>query len=128
VSDPTPDQRVYYRSHQDGQRAYLVRRNGKDMLRLDRPMEEILHPLDDTWKPDVQQHPLTPHAVAKVAFVADIAIQQAMGVHLKPQDTEWLSLKEEKRIKWMEEGPTKEGIRQDLYDAIMGTLSSLTNG
>lgn len=127
-TDPKPSDRVYYRSSEDGQRAYLVRRAGKDMLKLDRPMEEILRPFDGNWKPDVQQHPLTKHAVGKVAYDADVALRRAMGVHMKPQETEWLSMKEQARIKWMESGPASGDVREDLYDAIMGTLSSLTDG
>ena len=126
--DPTPDQRVYYRSAQDGQRAYVVQRNGKDVLKLDRPMEEIIRKMDGSWVPDIQMHPLTAHAVAAVAFAADRALCKAQGVHLKPQETEWLSMKEQDRIKWMETGPVTGDVRQDLYDAIMGTLQSLTDG
>jgi hypothetical protein len=130
--DPKPSDRVYYRSAKDGQRAYLVRREGKDMLKLDRPMEEILHRIDlenlTGWVPDVQLHPLTKHAVGKVAYDADVALRRAMGIHMKPQETEWLSMKEQDRIKWMESGPASGDVRMDLYDAIMGTLSSLTDG
>jgi hypothetical protein len=128
VSDPKPSDRVYYRSTEDGQRAYLVNRLGKDMMKLDRPMEEILRPFDGGWVPDAQQHPLTKHAVGKVAFDADVALRKAMGKHMKPQETEWLSMKEQDRIKWMESGPASGDIRDDLYDAIMGTLLGLTDG
>lgn len=130
--DPTPAERTYYRSAKDGQRAYLVRRNGKDMLRLDRPMEEILHPIDlensPEWRPDVTTPPLTPHAIAAVAFAADRALCKATGVQLKSHQTEWLSMKEQARIDWMNEGPKTGDIRDDLYDAIMGTLRPLTDG
>jgi hypothetical protein len=125
--DPTPDQRTYYRSAEDGQRAYLVKRGGKDMVRLDRPMEEILRPLDGSWRPDTQTYPFTAHQVAEVAFAADRALCRTMGKHLDA-GKEWLSLKEQARIKWMEEGPSTGDIRDDLYDAIMGTLKGMTDG
>jgi hypothetical protein len=126
--DPTPAERAYYRSHKDGQRAYLVRRNGKDMLRLDRPMEEILHQLDGNWQADVSIPPLSVHAIAAVAFAADRALCKATGVQLKAHQGEWLSMKEQARIDWMNEGPKTGDIRDDLYDAIMGTLRKLTDG
>ncbi len=126
--DPAPDQKTFYRSNQDGQRGYLVKRAGKDMIRLDRPMEEILHPVDGRWVADVQVHPLTAHAVAKVAFVADRALCEAMGTRLPAKDGDWLSQKEQARIKWMEEGPGTDDVREDLYDAIMSTLKGLTDG
>lgn len=129
--DPSPAERTYYRSRKDGQRAYLVRRNGKDMLRLDRPMEEILHRIDienhPEWELDVKIPPLSLHAIAAVAFAADRALCKATGVQLKAHQGEWLSMKEQDRIAWMNEGP-KGGIREDLYDVIMGTLKALTDG
>ena len=100
--DPTPDEKTFYRSTQDGQRGFLVRRGGKDKIRLDRPMEEIILPLSAQWVPDVQSHPLTAHAVAKIAFVADRALCEAMGRRLPGKDGDWLSLREQLRIKWME--------------------------
>jgi hypothetical protein len=126
--DPAPDEKTFYRSASDGQRAYLVKRAGKDMLKLDRPMEEILRPMDGTWVPDTQIHPLTPHAIAAIAFAADRALCKAMGTNLAQKDQEWLSQKEQARIKWMESGPSTGDIRDDLYDAIMGTLKPLTDG
>lgn len=130
--DPNPSERTYYRSHKDGQRAYLVRRNGKDMLKLDRPMEEILHAFGpenaSEWRADVSIPPLSPHAIAAVAFAADRALCKATGVQLKAHQTEWLSMKEQARIDWMNDGPKDGGIRDDLYDAIMGTLKALTDG
>lgn len=130
--DPNPAERTYYRSRKDGQRAYLVRRNGKDMLRLDRPMEEILHRIDienhPEWELDVKIPPLSLHAIAAVAFAADRALCKATGVQLKAHQTEWLSMKEQARIDWMNDGPQVGGIRDDLYDTIMGTLKALTDG
>lgn len=126
--DPSPDEKTFYRSTQDGQRGYLVRRGGKDVIRLDRPMQEIIHPMNGTWVADVQIHPLTAHAVAAVAFAADRALCKAMGTVLPQKDGEWLSQKEKDRIKWMEKGPQTDDVREDLYDAIMGTLGPLTDG
>lgn len=126
-ADPAPSERVYYRSKQDGQRGYLVKRDGEDRIRLDRPMEEILFKVSSLWEPDNQTYPMTEHQIARVAFVADRALCGAMGKHdLGRQD--WLSLKEQARIKWMKDGPESGDIRDDLFDAIIGTLRGLTNG
>lgn len=125
--DPKPDERTYYRSGQDGQRAYLVKRGGKDMLRLDRPMEELLRSLDASWQPDHRAYAFTEYQVAQVAHEAHRSLCRLLG---KYQDAEkdWLSLKEQDRIKWMEVGPESGDIRDDLYDAIMGTLRQTTDG
>lgn len=125
--EPEQSDRVYYRSRQDGQRGYMVRRNGKDVIRLDRPMEEIIKPFNESWTPDNQVYPLNEHQVARVAFVADRALCGAMGKHdLSRQD--WLSLHEKARLKWMKDGPNSGDVRDDLFDAIMGTLGAMTRG
>lgn len=126
--DPQPGERTYYRCSADGQRGYLVRRRGKDSIRLDRPMEEIIKPLDGTWQPDIQNHPLTLHQVTSVAFAADRALCRVMGVQLKKHEYDWLSMREQDRIQFMEDGPSTGDIREDLYDAIMGSLKSMTDG
>lgn len=125
--DPAPDERVYYRSSEDNQRAYLVRRDGKDMLRLDRPMEEILRPMNQSWKSDNQVHAVNAQQLAQVAFAADRQLCRVLGRH-NEATLEWLSLKEPARIKWMKKGPCTGDIREDLFDAIMGTLGSLADG
>lgn len=125
--DPAPDERTYYRSAEDNQRAYLVRREGKDMLRLDRTMEEILRPFTSAWKPDNQVHPVNAQQLAQVAFAADRALCRVLGKHAQSHG-DWLSLKEQARIKWMAHGPATGDIRDDLFDAIMGTLRGLADG
>ena len=51
-----------------------------------------------------------------------------MGVQTPKGEQDWLSLKEQKRIAWMSDGPETGNVRDDLYDAIMGTLRPLTDG
>jgi len=91
-------------------------------------MEEIIRPLDGAWQPDVQNHPLTVNQVTSVAFAADRQLCRVLGVQLKKHEYEWLSMREQDRIEFMESGPGSEGPRDDLYDAIMGTLSGMTDG
>jgi hypothetical protein len=123
--DPEPSDRVYYRARQDGQRGYIVRR---DKIRLDRPMEELIREFTNDWAPDNQTYPVTEHAIARIAFVADRALCGAIGKHDVARDNEWLSLSDKARQKWMKEGPSSGDVRDDLFDAIMGTLRPLSNG
>lgn len=126
--EPKPSDRTYFRSTLDAQRAYLVRTvSGEDMLRLDRPGQEILRKLDDTWKPDDQTYPITPHQAAKIAFIADCALCAVIG---EPQlaKREWLSVKEQERIRFMREGPKVGGIRDKLFRHVMTCLKELTGG
>ena len=128
---PAPSERTYYRSVRDGQRAYLVRRGGKDMMRLDREMEEILFPVNkenlQEWVADRQVHPINAYQLAQVTFAADRELCRVMGKTIESRK-EWLSLKEQERVKWMEVGPDTGDIRDDLYDAMTGTLRSLVDG
>ena len=125
---PAPSERTYYRSRQDGQRGYMVRREGKDMIRLDREMEEILHPMDpNTWKVDQQVHPINAYQLAQVAFEADRMLCRVTGRTLEGKK-EWLSLKEQERVAWLQNGPDTGDIRDDLHDAIVGTLKVLVDG
>lgn len=123
--DPKPSERSYYRSPVDNQRGYLVRRGGKDMIRLDRPMEEILYPVEG-WKSDRGAPAVNPNQLGYVTWAADQALCRVLGVAAGTK--EWIGLKEQERIKWMEEGPGDGGRRDDLFDAISGTLQGMKDG
>ena len=125
--EPKPSERVYYRSSLDGQRAYVVRRNDQECLRLDRPGEELLRPKDATWRLDTQTYPLTRHQLAKVAWVADKALCACIGEHQESKK-EWLNTPERERIRFMKDGPDEGNIRDQLYSAIMDSLKDLTGG
>lgn len=125
---PAHSERTYYRSRQDGQRGFMVRRDGKDMIRLDREMEEILHPMDmNVWKADVQIHPINAYQLAQVAFAADREFCRVTGRTMEGK-REWLSLKEKERVKWLQDGPDTGDVRDDLHDAIVGTLKVMLDG
>lgn len=124
--DPKPDQRKYYRASADGQRGYLVRRDGKDCIRLDRPMEELITPLDGSWILDAKLHVMSPHAAAKIAFIADQALCRATGEY--GSKTEWIDLHDRERIRFMKDGPDVGGFRDEFYKGVMGLLKDLTDG
>lgn len=123
--EPKPSERTYYRSSADGQRAYIVRRNDEEVLRLDRPGEEIIRKLDSTWRPDAQTYLASPHQVAKVAFVADCALAAILGEHAASR-REWINVKEQERIRFMKEGPDAGNIRDKLFTAITKCLKELS--
>lgn len=123
--DPEGSERTYYRSSEDGQRGYLVRmKDGRDMIRLDRPMEVILHKPSDQWKLDTQVYPISEVQIAQVAFVADRALCGALGKHRDARE-DWLNLTDKARLKFMREGPCTGDVRDQLNDAIVGTLRGL---
>ena len=123
--DPKPSERKYFKNRQDGQRGWLVRRDGQDRIRLDRPMEDLHVPLDG-WVEDREQHVLSPHAAAKIAYVADQALCQATGNYKK--DKEWIDLPEKERIRFMKDGPDVGGFRDEFHAGIKALLKDLTDG
>ena len=123
--DPKPHERKYYRSAIDGQRGYLVRRDGKDRIRYDRPMED-LHTDLSGWIEDKQLHPMSAHAAAKIAFIADKALCKAIGDY-GPKE-EWIDLSDKERIRFMKDGPDVGGFRDEFHKGIMGLLKDLTDG
>jgi hypothetical protein len=124
--DPKPNERKYYRSAIDGQRGYLVRRGGEDCVRLDRPMEELVSPLDGSWAVDSKLHVMSRHAAAKIAYIADQALCRATGEYGSKK--EWIDLGDNERIRFMKDGPDVGGFRDEFYKGIMGLLKDLTDG
>lgn len=123
--DPKPHERTYYRSTTDGQRGYLVRRNGQDRIRLDRPMEDVHSDLSG-WVKDEQKHPLSPHAAAKIAFIADQALARAIGDYAAKG--EWIDLTDKERARFMADGPDAGNYRDDFHAGVMKLLGELTDG
>lgn len=119
------DERKYYRSSVDGQLGYLVERDGKHFIKLDRPQEEILRPWSEgnSWIPEVEKRPLSKAQVAKICFDADKAYCQAVGVFLPKRD--WLDLSDKQRILWMESGP-KDAVRAAIWTGLNMILEPLT--
>lgn len=120
--DPEPKERTWYRSTQTGDRGYLVRRDGKDRVRLDRPNEDIHRPLNgDDWALDEDYRPYTRFQVSHLAWQTDRLLLRMMGL---PNDSrlDWSTLSEEKRMKFMKSGPEDDGLRSELWSAIMGVL------
>lgn len=124
--DPKPSERTYYRSREDGQRGYLVKRDGKDVVRLDRPMEEIIRPLDK-FDPDRQRGVMSAHAAGKIAFLADRALCSAIGDY-QDSKVQWLDLSDKERIRFIKNGPDVGGFRDEFFRGVMGLLKDLTDG
>lgn len=119
------ERRRYFRSVTTGDRAYLVEKDGKTCIQLDRPNEEIIRPFHESqWIEEKGDLPLAIGQVAQVAFEADRKLCQFLGLHDKSRK-EWASLLDKQRIAWMKEGPA-EPMRQRLWDAIMGAMEPYT--
>lgn len=123
--EPPDKDRIYYRNVTSGQLGWFVRRDGKDRIRFDRPDQEITVPFTKAqWVAEQEHRPLTKAQITQVAFEADKMLCRILGLHDKA-DKEWLNLKDETRIAWMETGPTRPVERSHLYRAIMKELIPL---
>lgn len=125
--DPPQGERMYYRSTTTGDRAYLVRREGKDHIRLDRPMEEIIKPFrPNDWVREETHAPLARAHIVQVAFEADKRLCPFLGLHTEARK-EWLSLTDGDRIQWLHDGPKTTNVaRRNLWKHIMKALEPLT--
>ena len=122
--EPAPHERQWFRNVNSGERGYLVRTDGKDMIRLDRPTEtndKIYRPSD--WVSDVQERPLTAYQLARVRFEADKFLRYFTGNPQSLKD-DWLNLTDEQRQLWIKRGPRKPE-RADLWKAIGVALEHL---
>ena len=113
--EPQPNQRDWYSHTRTGDRGWLVRRDGVDYIKLDRPNEEILKRFQQgEWHRDEEHRPMTVAQVAQIAYEADRKLCFFIGQHDRARK-EWPSLSDKERIAWMKEGPTDGGPREALY-------------
>lgn len=123
--DPPDHERVFYRHTTTGDLGWMVRREGKDHIRLDRPSHEIVRlfkPAD--WIEEREHRPLTRLQLTQIAFEADKKLCFFLGKHDLAR-REWLNLKDEDRIAWSQHGPGSGGGRRELFDAVMSSLARL---
>jgi hypothetical protein len=123
--EPSEAERTWYRHALTADRGYLCRRNGRDMIRYDRPNDA--HAIEQyepgKWNIDREHRPLQALQTTLVAYAADQALCRALGLHEKQR--EWISLPEKMRIAWIKKGPTKPAIRGELYAAVREILKPL---
>lgn len=120
--DPPDHERVFYRHITTGDLGWLVRRDGKDCIRFDRPSQEIVKLFKESeWILEREHRPLTRLQLCQVAFEADKRLCFFLGKHdLARRD--WLMLKDEDRIAWSQRGPGPGTGRRELFQAVMSVL------
>ena len=120
--DPLPAERQYYRHASTGDLGWIVRRDGKDKIRLDRANQEIVRPFDAAdWTEEQEWKPFSRTQISHYAWECDKGVCRLLGLH-KEAKREWLSLNDADRIEWMKLGPGPGNLRAEIYEAIMGVL------
>ena len=127
--EPRPYEREYYIRKTDGQRGWLVKDTGKEMIRLDRgEQNRLLVPFTkNMWKPMGHSGVATLTRMAKVAFEADKELQVILGRPMSER-REWASLRPQERAAWSDVPTFNNPIRDGLYRAIMEHLSKYASG
>lgn len=121
--DPKPTERAYYRHALTGDLGWLVRREGVEHIRLDRPMtDQVVKYQAEEWKLDMAPVPLTLAQVAQVAFEAHKKLMYFTGNMDEARWSWGKDLTEEERLTFMKEGPEGE-MAQRLYVGIQVALS-----
>lgn len=123
--DPKPEDRRWVRSSGSGDLGFVVRRGGLEVVKLDRPMQEILRKLDSSWEPASTHRPLADAHCGRVSFEADKALAAALGDHSVARK-EWAGLSDAEKQKWAKVGPTGSAPRKRLREAIFAALKPYT--
>jgi len=126
--EPDPYGRIHYTRASDGQLGWMIHRDGKRYIKLNRPSKEILEPYDESrWMPVKEHRPLRVPDVAEIALAADKLLCRKLGLH-DEANREWLSMQDEDRRDWIEYGPEEgaQKARLDTWAAIMVGLKPHT--
>ncbi len=120
--DPTPHQRQWYSHRDTGERGYVVRRGGEDVIRENKVQYEVIHKLDHNWKEDKEHRPLNMAQLAQVAFIADQQLCRSIGLHDVARK-EWAHLLEQEKAEWINgKGPKGPKIRVRLFQKVWEAL------
>lgn len=120
--DPAEHERTYYSHMTTGDLGWMVRREGRDCIRLDRPAQEIVRVYkEDEWRPEREHRQLNRYQLVQIAFEADKKLCFFLGKH-EVARKEWLSMRDEQRITWAQNGPGAGSGRPELFQAIMKCL------
>ena len=119
-------EREYYRSKTTGDLGYLVERDGKQWLKLDRSGPEVLKEFSEhSWQREEHRAPLNRQQVGKLPREFDQLLCRALGQGQEAKK-DWLAMQMEEQTEWMEFGPEDGAIRDALFDAVQGVLTEYT--
>ena len=120
------EERVYYRHIQTGDRGYLVKVDGEQHIRYDRPFDPTTMKFREAeWELDKHPEPFSIGQAITVVFEADRALCNILGLYGEGRRS-WQSMNERDRVKFILEGPTKPPIRVTVYKTLRKIMEPLT--
>lgn len=125
---PADHERQYVYHISQGDRGYLVRRGGRDCVRLDRGATTTIRTYrPGDWVPCKDERPFIEMQIAQVALDADCKLCLFLQLHEESRRS-WLSMSDAARIDWVKYGPKDDADpkRVELYTTIMNTLRQYT--
>jgi hypothetical protein len=124
-SDQKPEERVWYAHRTTGERAYLVLRDGREWMHLDRPTE-ALRAFTGDWVRDTEFRPIAIGQLAQVAYVAHQELCRVVGDHGQTQKA-WVALSDAERRPWLDgTGPAEPKEARLLFKVIWKVLSTVS--
>jgi hypothetical protein len=122
----TVTDKAYYRSRATGDLGYLVEREGKTWVKLDRAGPETLKEFaEQQWIVEEHRSPLNPQQLGKLTYEIDQLLCRAVGRGQEAKQ-DWIAKQNEEQQEWVDVGPCDDGIRDDLFDAVVGVLRRYT--
>lgn len=122
----------WYRHRQSGQRGYLVETPEGPKIRVDNEAMEIIRPISEGWDEEAELPPINDRQIRIVAFEADRALCQMLGMYGEARK-EWIDLRDEERLKWIAKGPPERSdigsiFRRRLWECITEELEACSKG
>jgi hypothetical protein len=115
-------EREYYKHKDTGDRAYLIERDGETLIKLDTGPNGPERPfIKSQWIRDVDHRPYTRHAIARVAYAADLELVRVLGIHEPRRKDDFMSMSQKEAEFWMFKGPTHP-LRRSVWFGIMSEL------
>jgi len=124
--DPREGEKIWVRHKDNGNEGWIVRRDGQEMVHLNRGAQTIEVPFDEfSWIEQDERRPLSDISIALVAQAADQVLCHVLGLHEGRKG--WIDLHEQEKRKWIEGRgvpDNADAVRHVMFDAITGVLRS----
>lgn len=114
----------YVRHAKTGERGELVMKDGQEIVvdPVGRRIPAPYKPQD--WLEETVSRRMSKMQAAEIAYLADQGLQNWLGERARAKKL-WISLREEDRIAFADDGPKAPPARRLMWKVIMGALKTL---